>query len=231
MTLRNGWPLLLVLAGLVAGGIWLASEPTFYRAETTIVVARDGKPLPTISGTIAQVVKSDTVLDNAAQRLKLGHAAAIRSHVAVHTAAGALRITYDDKSPTQAVRVVQEVAVQLGTAVNDRFGLQATVFDPAHVTGKVSKHPVRDLGLGLLAGLVLAFAAWAVPQRRVPADGRYRISKLRRAVEQAADANPDKTDDWRAYLAVLASQADGDLIPHALDGVVRDVFAPLLSRE
>src|SRR5256885_788993 len=44
---RRGWPLLLVVAGLLAGALAIVAEPTLYRAETTIVVERGGKPAAT----------------------------------------------------------------------------------------------------------------------------------------------------------------------------------------
>jgi hypothetical protein len=47
-------------------------------------------------------------------------------------------------------------------------------------------------------------------------------------VEAGAGEHPDRVEDWRAYIGVLRAQADDDLLPYALDGVVREVFAPLL---
>jgi len=219
---------LLVVAGVAAGAIWLVLEPRSYRAETTVVVEQGGRPVANVSRTVAQLVTSDTVLENAAQSLGLGHAADLRPHVRVTPRAGALRISYDSSSQVEAVKVAQQIAVQLGVATSDRFGLQASVFDPAHATGRAARRPLRDLGLGALAGVVLALAAWLVFRRRPKADGRYRLSALRKAVERGAKAHPERVDDWQAYLAVLASQSDGDFVPHALDGVVRDVFAPVL---
>jgi hypothetical protein len=58
--------------------------------------------------------------------------------------------------------------------------------------------------------------------------GRWRVSALSAAVEVAASEHPDRIEDWRAYIAVLRAQSDGDLLPYALDGVVREVFAPIL---
>jgi hypothetical protein len=54
------------------------------------------------------------------------------------------------------------------------------------------------------------------------------VSGLEEAVEAAAAEHPDRVDDWRSYIAVLRAQADDDLLPYAFDGVVREVFAPLL---
>ena len=226
--MRKWWPLVLVVAGLAAGAVWLALEPTSTRAETTVVIARNGSPLPSVSGTVAQLVTSDTVLENVAQSLGLGHAAALRPHVAVRTQSGALHISYDSANAVQAVKILQQIAVQLGVATSDRFGLQATVFDPAHAAGKTARHPLRDLGLGLAAGVLAALSAWLLLRRRAADDDRYRVSALRKAAERGAKAHPERVDDWQAYLAVLASQADGDFVPHALDGVVQDVFAPVL---
>ncbi len=47
-------------------------------------------------------------------------------------------------------------------------------------------------------------------------------------IAAAASEHPDRVEDWRAYIAVLRAQADDDLLPYALDSVVREVFAPIL---
>jgi hypothetical protein len=78
-------------------------------------------------------------------------------------------------------------------------------------------------------GSIAALIAWLRPRSRgLRERGRWRVSALSQVVEAAAAEHPDRVEDWRAYIAVLRAQADDDLLPYALDGVVREVFAPIL---
>ena len=229
MPLRAAWPLLFVVAGLALGVVWLLLEPTRYRAVATVVVERDQQPVAQVAPTIAQLVASDSVLANAAQRLGLRGAGAVRPHLHAHTAAGSIHLAYDGPSATESVRVLQEVTVVLGVLTLDRFHEQAVVFDPARATGRVSPHPARDLTVGGSAGLLAAVAFGFLRGRRRE-NGRYRISRLRRAVARERAASPERAADWDAYLAVLAAQSDGDFVPHVLDRLVRDVFGELAGK-
>jgi hypothetical protein len=224
-------PFLLAL-GLAAGTLVLLLEPTLYRAETTLIVERHGAPVSGDSRALAQLVKSELVLENVAQQL--GAVDSSRVHVA-DGSNGVLRISYDAAREIDAARVAQQIAVDFEGSVTSRYpALRASVFDPAHGTGRVSPHPVRDVGLGLLAGLAAA-AIVRLRRRRGQAAlrerGHWRVSALSQLVESTAGEHPDRADDWRAYLAVLRGQSEGDLVPYALDGLVREVFAPLLPRE
>ena len=233
MPARNAWPPLLVAAGLVAGLVVAVFEPTLYRAETTLVIERNGKPAaddPALARSFAQLAASDLLLRNVSQRLNVP---VDRNRVHVHAASGVLRLAYDAGSRVQAARVAQQIAVDFSQAVTNRLGgsgAQANVFDPPHDTGRVSPHILRDVGLGLLAGLLAAGAAWPrVRRRSLRERGRWRVSALAAAVEAAAAEHPERLEDWRAYIGVLRAQADeDDLLPYALDAVVREVFAPLL---
>jgi hypothetical protein len=118
--------------------------------------------------------------------------------------------------------------------VGSRFsGVQAGVFDPPHELGRVSPHLVREPGAGLLLGLLAGAFAWRRSRGRgLRERGRWRVSALADLVEAGAADHPDRVEDWRAYVGVLRGQADErDLLPYALDGVVREVFAPLLPGE
>jgi hypothetical protein len=231
LTARSAWPPLLVAAGLVAGLVVAASEPTLYRSQVTLVIERNGKPDAdaTVSRSYAELATSDLVLRNVSQ--KLG-APVEPDRLHVHAGNGVVKLAYDAGSRVQAARVAQQVAVDFSQAVANRFGgsgVQASVFDPPHATGRVSPQIRRDAGLGLLAGLIAAGFAWKQGRRRtLRQGGRWRVSALADAVEAAAAEHPAQVEDWRAYIAVLRGQADGDLLPYALDGVVREVFAPLL---
>jgi hypothetical protein len=232
MQARNAWLPLLVAAGVVAGLIFAASEPTLYRSQVTLVIERDGRPASdaSLARSFAELATSDIVLRNVAQKLGTS-VAADRLHV--HAGNGVVKLAYDAGNRIQAARIAQQIAVDFSQAVASRFGgsgVQASVFDPPHDTGRVSPHILRDAGLGLLAGLIAAGVAWKrLGSRGLRERGRWRVSALAAAVEAAAAAHPDRIEDWRAYIAVLRTQADDDLLPYALDSVVREVFAPILT--
>lgn len=233
MRTRNAWPPLLVAAGVVAGLIVAISEPTLYRSQVTLVIERNGKPATadaSLARSFAELATSDIVLRNVSQKLAT-HVDADRLHV--HAENGVVQLAYDAGNRVQAARVAQQIAVDFSQAVANRFGgsgVQASVFDPPHDTGRVSPHILRDAGLGLLAGLVAAGIAWKRPRSTgLRERGRWRVSALAAAVEAAAAEHPDRIEDWRAYIAVLRTQADDDLLPYALDGVVREAFAQLLE--
>ena len=230
---RSAWPPLLVAAGLVAGLIVAALEPTLYRAQTTLVIERNGKPAAdaSLARAFAELATSDIVLRNVSQ--KLG-ASVDRDRLHVDAGNGVVKLAYDAGSRVQAARVAQQIAVDFSQAVLDRFGgsgTRASVFDPPHDTGRVSPHILRDAALGLLAGLVAGGLAWhRLRARGLRERGRWRVSALSDAVEAAAPEHPEQIEDWRAYIAVLRAQADEDLLPFALDGVVREVFGPILTK-
>jgi hypothetical protein len=228
---RNAWPPLLVAAGVVAGLIFAASEPTLYRSQVTLVIERNGKPASdaSLARSFAELATSDIVLRNVSQALGTS-VGGNRLHV--HAGNGVVKLAYDAGNRIEAARIAQQIAVDFSQAVASRFGgsgVQASVFDPPHDTGRVSPHILRDAGLGLLVGLVAAGLAWRRPRRELRERGRWRVSALAAAVEAAAAAHPDRIEDWRAYIAVLRTQADDDLLPYALDSVVREVFAPILT--
>jgi hypothetical protein len=230
---RSAWPPLLVAAGLVAGLIVAAFEPTLYRAQTTLVIERNGKPAADapLARSFAELATSDIVLRNVSQRLG---ASVDRDRLHVDAGNGVVKLAYDAGSRVQAARVAQQIAVDFSQAVVNRFGgsgVQANVFDPPHDTGRVSPHILRDGGLGLLAGLIAAGIVWQrLRGRGLRERGRWRVSALSDAVEAAAAEHPERIEDWRAYIAVLRAQADDDLLPFALDGVVREVFEPILTK-
>jgi hypothetical protein len=229
---RNAWPPLLAAAGLVAGLVVAAGEPTLYRSQVTLVIERNGRPATadvSLARTFGELAASDIVLRNVSQKLGVPVG---RKRLHVRAGNGLVKLAYDAGSGVQAARIAQQVAVEFSQAVANRFGgsgVQASVFDPPHGTGRVSPQILRDAGLGLLAGLIAGGIAWKPPRSRgLRERGRWRVSGLAAAVDAAAAAHPDRIEDWRAYLAVLRAQAEGDLLPYALDGVVREVFAPIL---
>jgi len=227
---RNAWPPLLVAAGLVAGLVVAVFEPTLYRAETTLVIERNGKPVAdaSLARSFAELATSEVILRNVSEQLAVPVDAA-RLHVQAGN--GVVKLSYDAGSRVQAARVAQQVAVDFAQAAANRFegGVQANVFDPPHGGGRVSPHIRRDATFGLLGGLLAGALAWRrLRKRSLRERGRWRVSALDRLVEAGAGEHPDRVEDWRAYIGVLRAQADDDLLPYALDGVVREVFAPLL---
>jgi capsular polysaccharide biosynthesis protein len=233
MRARNAWPPLLVAAGLVGGLVVAVFEPTLYRSQVTLVIERNGKPATadaSLARSFAELATSDIVLRNVSHKLGTS---VDRNRLHVQAGNGVVKLAYDAGNHVQAARVAQQIAVDFSQAVANRFGgsgAQASVFDPPHDTGRVSPHIIRDGGLGLLAGLAAAgIALFKRPRSRALRErGRWRVSALADAVEATAAEHPDRIEDWRAYIAVLRAQADDDLLPYALDGVVREVFAPIL---
>jgi len=230
---RTAWLPLLVAAGLVAGLIVAAFEPTLYRSQVTLVIERNGKPATAdapLARSFAELATSDIVLRNVSQKLGVP---VERKRLHIEAGNGVVKLGYDAGSRVQAARVAQQIAVDFSQAVVNRFGgsgVQTSVFDPPHDTGRVSPHILRDGGIGLLVGLIAAGIAWKRPRGRgLRERGRWRVSALAYAVEAAAPEHPDRIEDWRAYIAVLRAQANDDLLPYALDGVVREVFAPILT--
>lgn len=210
-------------------------EPTLYRAQTTLVIERNGKPATDalLARSFAQLAASDVVLRNVSQTLG-DPVQPGRLHVAARS--GVITLAYDATNRVQAARVVQQVAVGFAQAVANRFsgsGEQVSVFDPPHTAGRVSPHILRDAGLGLLVGLVAGGIARKRSTRRSLRErGRWRVAGLAELVEAGAAEHPDRVEDWRAYIGVLRAQADDDdLLPYALDAVVREVFAPLLPAQ
>jgi hypothetical protein len=228
---RNAWPPLLVAAGLVAGLVAAALEPTLYRSQVSLVIERNGNPAtdPALARSFAELASSTLVLRNVSQKLGVPIE---RDRLDAHAADGVLELAYDAGSRVQAARIAQQVAVEFSGAVASRFsggGVSASVFDPPHDAGRVSPHILREAGLGLFAGLVAGAIAWRRPRARgLREGGRWRVSALEAAVEAAGAEHSDRVEDWRAYIAVLRGQAEDDLLPYAFDRVVREVFAPLL---
>jgi hypothetical protein len=227
---------LLVAAGVVAGLVAGLVEPTRYRAEATLVIQRGGRPVAgetALARQLAELADSDVVVRNVTDALRT-HVERSRLHARAKN--GVVVVAYDAADRVEAVRIVQQVAVDFGRLVAARFargGESVSVFDPPHDAGRTSRHVARDAALGLLGGLLAAAVAFLARARlrlggRLREQGRWRVSALSALVERAADRYPDRVDDWRAYLAVLRGQADGDLVPYGLDGLVREVFGPLL---
>jgi hypothetical protein len=57
----------------------------------------------------------------------------------------------------------------------------------------------------------------------------WSFSALKRLVEKRLPDFPERADEWRAYLDLLGGHQVDGLLPPAFDGLVNDVFAPILD--
>jgi hypothetical protein len=57
----------------------------------------------------------------------------------------------------------------------------------------------------------------------------WNLGALRRLVEKRLPEYPQRTEEWRAYLDILDGHQTDGLLPPALDGLVTEVFAPILG--
>ncbi len=71
----------------------------------------------------------------------------------------------------------------------------------------------------------------APPQaREIPAAAEWGLDALARLVEEHADAHPDRLDEWRATIVYLREFADqSGTLPDSFDGLVADVFGPIID--
>lgn len=57
----------------------------------------------------------------------------------------------------------------------------------------------------------------------------WNVNALRRLVEKRLPDFPDRAEEWRSYLDSLAEQQVDGLLPPAFDGLITEVFAPILD--
>jgi hypothetical protein len=62
-----------------------------------------------------------------------------------------------------------------------------------------------------------------------PSPQYWNLRTLRRLVERRLAEFPERADEWRAYLDTLDQQQVDGLLPPSFDGLVREVFAPILG--
>lgn len=138
----------------------------------------------TMTNLLQSDIVASTVIDNlqlkTTPRALLGHLS-----VTSRTESSVLELAYDSPSKEQAVVILSEIGSVFATLVDQRLGsgaegnrpnqeplvpITASVFDPAHLEpGQVSPRPKRTVViagvLGLVIGLVLAFARDALDDR------------------------------------------------------------------
>jgi hypothetical protein len=66
--------------------------------------------------------------------------------------------------------------------------------------------------------------AW-LPQQSVP---RWSFSRLEKLVEARLPEFPDREVEWRSFLALLEEHAVDDLLPESFDGLILEVFGPII---
>jgi receptor protein-tyrosine kinase len=190
MLRRRLWIIVLVVALAIGAAISITTlQDPVYRASMKIVVGqgggivdvRFGNSIESFTQTMTNLLESDiiaaTVVDNLGLQITPRRLRS-RLHVSSRPESAVLEVAYDASSRSQAVAVlaevgevfIQRVDQQLANAGSSEQPITATVFDPAHPEpGQVSPRPVRTLGiagaLGLVLGLILAFAAEAIDDR------------------------------------------------------------------
>jgi capsular polysaccharide biosynthesis protein len=119
----------------------------------------------------ADVATSRLVLAPVITKLRLQttpESLARRVHAEAHPDAPIMDISVTDQSPEDAARIASAVQTELSSAVAaepPRGVSRATLValtSATTPTSPASPHPVRDVGLGLLAGLLLGTVAVAV---------------------------------------------------------------------
>jgi hypothetical protein len=62
-----------------------------------------------------------------------------------------------------------------------------------------------------------------------PMQQYWSLRALRRLVERRLPEFPERAEEWRAYLDILADQQVDGLLPPSFDGLITEVFAPILG--
>ena len=181
--IRKHWIAIVafILAGIAGGAVWAGVEsqvfPT-YKSTGTIMVYYKGSENTqvtteysfsnSITNTVVGFVKTNTVLDQVAEDMNMKRSE-ISSNLTVTNSTGNLLITvsYTSRDAKQAMDVtnaIMETAIKEGNlkdaeakAVYPMLDGNLSIIDHAEEGSKVS-HTLRDLAIGLGAGVVLAFA-------------------------------------------------------------------------
>jgi hypothetical protein len=193
--------LVLVLAGLAAGGIWTLLQSDRYRADAAVQVRpASARVVPAVEA----LAESSLVKANVAQTLRLSSSPDIS---AKRGDGGVLKVSAEAGDRERARQIDAEAVVVLTQKVSQRFrpvGVSATLLDPAHAAEQTSPTPGRNLLITGLAGLVLGLAVATVlwPRRRAePA-----VAAVDPRVEQRLQARIDQVSQRERALAQRAGQ-------------------------
>lgn len=184
--LRRQWWLVAAVVGvaLVSAAAYVATRAPVYASSMKIVVS-DTRALfgPAVAGVqpftltmsdllestvVAQRVIADLDLDTTPDELL------DRLTVTTRPDTSVIEVTYEDTDRERATQVLGAIGDEFTSLVDEDLGRAArravTVFDPAHpLPGQVSPRPMLTLAvaavLGLLAGILLAFARDALMNR------------------------------------------------------------------
>jgi hypothetical protein len=88
---------------------------------------------------------------------------------------------------------------------------------------------LASAGAAAVAAAALVLVRRPEPPAPPPSRG-WRIHELERLVEEHADEDPARAEEWRAYVELLRAHADDDTLPPAFDALVAEVFGEVLER-
>ena len=163
-------PLLGVAVGLVAAAVVTLLQDSTYRADSSIVVVRSGRPpgndprLAAAAAAAADLFETRAVAESAIRNLGLDETPRDlleRVDVDAQAETSLLRISVEAPTPAGARRIAQELAEVATVLFNDRFGPQtvASIWEPASAEeDPVAPEPVRNLALGALLGALVGLA-------------------------------------------------------------------------
>jgi capsular polysaccharide biosynthesis protein len=167
--------------GVLAGLAVTLLLPTTYRAETTIVLVRQGEApgenerLASAAEVAAALLESRTVADSVADNLRLGSAEELLERIEVDTRerSALLRLSVNADERDEARRSAQEIAQVFTVLYNSRFGpdVTASVWEGARTDDDpVSPRPLLNLVLGGLLGATAGLAVAALRRPRRPTE-------------------------------------------------------------
>lgn len=182
--IRKHWIAIVafILAGIAGGAVWAGIESRVfpvYKSTGTIMVSYKGNDdtqatteysfSNAITNTVVGFVKTNTVLDQVAEEMNMKRSE-ISKNLTVTNSTGNLLITvsYTSGDAEQAMKVTNAIMETTVKTANEKDPNTAqpvyhmlcdnlNVIDTAEKGSKVS-HTLRDLAIGLGAGVVLAFA-------------------------------------------------------------------------
>ena len=180
--IRKHWIaiVIFIIAGIAGGAVWAGVESRVfpaYKSTGTIMVYYKGSENTavtteysfsnSITNTVVGFIKTNTVLDQVAEEVNIPRRT-ISSNLTVTNSTGNLLITvsYTSSDAEEAKKVtnaIMEIAIREGNlknaeseAVYPMLDGNLSIIDHAEKGSKVS-HTVRNLAIGLGAGVVLAF--------------------------------------------------------------------------
>ena len=198
--IRKHWIAIVafIMVGIAGGAIWAGVESKVspvYKSTGTIMVSYKGKEdtaatteysfSNAITNTVVGFVKTNTVLDKVAEDMNMKRSD-ISKNLTVTNSTGNLLITvsYTSRDSEQAMKVTNAIMETTVDTANEKDPDTAepvyhmlcdnlNIIDKAEKGAKVS-HTLRDLAIGLGAGVVLAFAYVVI---RELADNTFKSSE------------------------------------------------------